>query len=125
MNDSLQFSVTKLLALPVVYALALPFWKVTAAHGIAATVSATALSGAILLSKRRDHVALALRFVLAIGSALLVGLVAEAVLSPIDPHARYAVPVVYVTVALGGISGWHLARYLTRPQSKTAGADER
>ncbi len=122
MNESLQFSVAKILALPVVYALALPFWNVTAAHGIAATVSATALSGAILLSKRRDHVALTLKFVLSIGCALLAGLLAAAIL---DPRSDHPLALAYLAVVLGGVGGWHLARYLTRPQSKMARAGER
>jgi hypothetical protein len=103
-DDGLRFGLRKLLAIPLVYAIAVPLWHVSIAHFVAGLVAATAITGVILLSGRLTYSRIFWEFGFGFMGAFLGFVVLAVVLETVQSHFTFF-RVVGAT-ALGAIVGW-------------------
>ncbi len=113
-----RFSLRAMLVIPVVYSVALLFWKVSPLHGVIGLVTATALSAAILLANPKNQASLALKFFLTLAFAMLALIVFAEIMSNTG-NRRYARDWFLFVIAGGGFLGWRIAHSLTRRRDRS------
>jgi hypothetical protein len=118
-DDGRSFSLRKLLAIPLVYAIALPLWHISIAHFVAGMVSATSIAGVILLSGRATHSRIVWEFGFGFAGALFGSVILAVVLEIVQADFTF-LRVIGATTA-GAIVGWVLGGTCSRRSVRNDG----